>query len=84
MKKAAPTKILGFGFKLLKLVKVKVFLDSAGLVPQAGAAALVDAGFSLRELNKPTQRNKINTTFHIPLSFIQQFTVKFMSLLSAK
>lgn len=59
MKNAAPTKILGFGFKLLKLLKVKVFLLSAGLVLHAGAAALVDAGLSLRELSKPTQRGKI-------------------------
>lgn len=67
MKKTAPTKILGFGFKLLKLVKVNVFLDSAGLVLHAGGAALVDSCLSLRELSKPTQRKKINKIFHTPL-----------------
>lgn len=47
LKKAAPTKILGFGLKLLKLVKVKVFLDSAGFVPLSGAAVRGDAAVSL-------------------------------------
>lgn len=55
LKKAAPTKILGFGFKLPKLVKVKVFLDSAGLVLHTGAAVLVDAGLSLFDGNKSPQ-----------------------------
>lgn len=58
MKKAAPTKILGFGFKWLKLLKVKVVLDSAGLVLHAGAAALVDAGLSLCEFITSTQRKR--------------------------
>lgn len=52
MKKAAPTKILGFGFKRLKLLKVKVVLDSAGLVLHAGA------GLSLRDFMKSTQRKR--------------------------
>lgn len=63
LKNAAPTTILGFGFKLPKLVKVKVFLDSAGLALHAGAAALVDAGLSLSEFNKPRHRKKTNETY---------------------
>lgn len=47
LKKAAPTKILGFGFELLKLAKVKIFLHSVGLVSYTGAVVLVGAGLSL-------------------------------------
>lgn len=39
LKKAAPTMILGFGFKLLKLVKVKAFLCSEGWAVLAGAGS---------------------------------------------
>lgn len=44
-KKAAPTKILGLGFRLLK-VMVIAFLDSAGLALLAGAVVVVAAGLA--------------------------------------
>lgn len=45
-KKAAPTKILGLGFRLLKVIVI-AFLDSVGLLVVAGAATVVDAGLAV-------------------------------------
>lgn len=50
LKKAAPTKIFGLGFRLLK-VMVMAFLDSAGLVLAAGAAVVAEAGLAVKLLN---------------------------------
>lgn len=52
LKKAAPTKIFGLGFRLLK-VMVIAFLGSGGLVLLVGAVVVVDAGLAvtLLELN---------------------------------
>lgn len=49
-KNAAPTKIFGLGFRLLK-VMVIAFLGSAGLVMLAGAATVVSAGVVVTLLN---------------------------------
>lgn len=49
-KKAAPTKILGLGFRLLK-VMVIAFLDSAGLALLAGAVVVVATGLAATLLN---------------------------------
>lgn len=45
LKKAAPTKILGLGFRLLKEM-VMAFLDSASLALLAGTVAIIDAGLA--------------------------------------
>lgn len=50
LKKAAPTKIFGLGFRLLK-VMVMAFLDSAGLVLAEGAAVVAEAGLAVKLLN---------------------------------
>lgn len=55
LKKAAPTKILGLGFRLLKEMVI-AFLDSAGLVLLAGAVAVEDAGLAVTLLNEMMHR----------------------------
>lgn len=76
--------IFGFGFKLLKLVKVKVFLDSAGLVQHAGAATLVDAGLSLCDFKKIRTKKDNKYNFQYSIKVYNKFTGKFMSLLTVK
>lgn len=49
-KNAAPTKIFGLGFRLLK-VMVIAFFGSAGFGMLAEAAAVVDAGVAVTLLN---------------------------------
>lgn len=49
LKKAAPTKILGLGFRLLKETLI-AFLDSAGFTPPPAAALVVDAGLAATAL----------------------------------
>lgn len=46
LKKAAPTKIFGLGFRLLKEMVI-AFLDSAGFVLPAGAVVVVAAGLAV-------------------------------------
>lgn len=46
LKKAAPTKIFGLGFRLLKEMVI-AFLDSAGFVLLAGAVVVVSAGLAV-------------------------------------
>lgn len=55
LKKAAPTKIFGLGFRLLKEMVI-AFLDSAGLVLLAGAMVVEDAGLAVTLLNEMTHR----------------------------
>lgn len=49
LKKAAPTKIFGLGFRLLKEMVI-AFLDSAGFVLLAGAVVVVAAGLAVTML----------------------------------
>ncbi len=63
LKKAAPTKIFGLGFRLLKEMVI-AFLDSAGLALLAGAAVVVGAGLAATLLNEMIAKTeqKINYT----------------------
>lgn len=50
LKNAAPTKILGLGFRLLKVMAI-AFLGSAGFGMLAEAATVADAGVAVTLLN---------------------------------